>query len=151
MRVVGTNLILPENDNLLDAFYPVERKEEMFGIADFVVLIVPYTLETHHLIGEEQLKAMKNTAYLINVARGKVIDEAVLIKALKEKWIAGAGLDVQYTEPLPPDNQLWNLENVILTPHTAAISSRYMDRAVAVFCDNLKRFVEDKELKFEFK
>ena len=89
---------------------------------------------------------MKPTAYMINIARGAVIDEAALIKALKEKWIAGAGLDVFEKEPLPQGSELWSLPNVIITPHVAGVTPDYNARAMEVFCKNLRRYLAGQPL-----
>ena len=89
---------------------------------------------------------MKRTAYLINVARGRLVDEAALCAALRSGQIAGAGLDVMETEPLPPESPLWEMENVILTSHSAGYSQRRADRMVALFCDNLKRYSRGEPL-----
>ncbi|MGC8972413.1 MAG: D-2-hydroxyacid dehydrogenase [bacterium] len=108
--------------------------------SDIVVLIVPLTKETYHLIGERELRMMKPTSILINVARGKVIDESALIKALKERWIFAAGLDVFETEPLPPESELWDLDNVVITPHIAGLNPYYTDRLLDIFIRNLKAY-----------
>ncbi len=100
---------------------PVEL-EELLSRSDFVSLHSPLNSETRHLIGERELRRMKPTAYLINTSRGAVVDEKALIRALKEGWIAGAGLDVFEVEPLPGDSPLIELDNVILTPHSAGYS-----------------------------
>lgn len=92
------------------------------------------------MIGEPELRLMKSNAYLLNVARGRVVDEQVLIRALQEKWIAGAGLDVAEPEPLPPDSPLYTLQNVILTPHISGVSVHYEQRLAALFADNLRRY-----------
>jgi len=99
---------------------------ELLSESDYISLHVPLNAETKHLIGEAELKRMKNTAYLINTSRGPVVDEKALIKALKEKWIAGAGLDVFTEEPTDPNNPLLDLDNVIVTPHigSATIETR---------------------------
>jgi len=88
--------------------------------SDIVTLHVPLTKETYHMIGERELKSMKRTAFLINTARGAVVDTDALVRALEERWIAGAGLDVFEEEPLPPDHPLAKLDNVVLTPHVAS-------------------------------
>jgi len=119
---------------------------EIFKTCDFVVSALPSTPQTAGLIGEKQLRSMKPTAYLINISRGAVVDEPVLIKALKEKWIAGAGLDVFATEPLPRENELWELPNTILSPHTCGRLDDTDDYVTDLFCDNLKRFVAGKRL-----
>jgi D-2-hydroxyacid dehydrogenase (NADP+) len=114
--------------------------------SDFVVVCLPLTEETHHLIGELALRSMKPTAYLINVSRGAVVDEAALLRALTEGWIAGAGLDVFETEPLPEKSWLWQLNNVIITPHLAGETPIYNERAVDLFCENLRRYVAGEPL-----
>jgi D-3-phosphoglycerate dehydrogenase len=98
--------------------------EQVLSQADYVSMHVPLTKETRQLIGEAELKAMKPSAYLINTSRGPVIQEAALVRALKEGWIAGAGLDVFETEPTPPDNPLLTMSNVVVTPHTASYSDQ---------------------------
>lgn len=108
--------------------------------SDIVVIIVPLTKETYHLIGERELRLMKPSSILINVARGKVVDENALIKALKERWILGAGLDVFETEPLPFESELWNLDNVVITPHIAGLNPHYTDRLLEIFIKNLKAY-----------
>jgi len=95
---------------------------------------------------EDELRLMKPTAYIINISRGAVIDNKALIKALKEGWIAGAALDVFEEEPLPKDSGFWRLENVIITPHISGSSPYYDERAVEVFCKNLRRYLEAKPL-----
>jgi phosphoglycerate dehydrogenase-like enzyme len=89
---------------------------------------------------------MKPTAYLINVGRGEIVDEQALVRALEERWIAGAGLDVFATEPLPADSRLWELPNVIFSPHVAGGMEDYVERATEVFCENLRRYLSGKRL-----
>jgi phosphoglycerate dehydrogenase-like enzyme len=115
--------------------------------SDYVVLALPLTEETHHVIGELALRSMKPSAYLINISRGAVIDEAALVRALKEGEIAGAGLDVFESEPLPPESELWDMENVIISPHIAGGTPVYMEQAVEIFCDNLRRYLADEPLR----
>jgi glyoxylate reductase len=114
----------PEKEKNLGVEY--REFDELLKEADFVSLHVPLNDNTRHLIGERELKLMKPTAHLINTARGPVVDEKALIKALKEKWIAGAGLDVLYNEPTEHDNPLLELDNVIVAPHigSATIDTR---------------------------
>ncbi|MBD1843446.1 D-2-hydroxyacid dehydrogenase [Cyanobacteria bacterium FACHB-63] len=114
---------------------------------DYVVLATPLTPETKHLIDKTVLRLMRSTAYLINVARGAVVDEAALITALKEGWIAGAGLDTFETEPLPPESALWSLPNVLITPHCSGYSPRIPERMIALFLDNLKRYQTGQPLR----
>jgi phosphoglycerate dehydrogenase-like enzyme len=115
--------------------------------SDFIVICVPHTPETHHLVGEKELGMMKPTAYLINIARGGIIDEEALIRALDEKRIAGAGLDVTAREPLPPESRLWDFDNVILSPHVAGGMEEYVTRATELFCENLRRYLTGKKLR----
>jgi phosphoglycerate dehydrogenase-like enzyme len=143
MRVVGSRRSFAEGsatDPDLDQSYPPDRLHEMLSTCDYIVLAVPLTPETEHMIGEAELRAMKPTTYLVNIARGHVIDEVALIKALREGWIAGAGLDVAETEPLPSHSPLYGMPNVILTPHIAGVSVHYEQRLAQLFADNLQRY-----------
>jgi|ERR1017187_2971400 phosphoglycerate dehydrogenase-like enzyme len=149
MRVFGL-ATRPSQEPSLDRFYRAQDLLTMLPEADYVVVAVPLTPETAGWIGEKQLRAMKKTAYLFNVARGPVIDTASLIRALEEGWIAGAGLDTVEPEPLPPMSHLWSLPNVLISPHMAADSPNYMHRAIKVFCENLSRFNRGEPLLFEF-
>ena len=148
MRVVATRRHVTEQETsaAVDTLYPADKLLEMLGESDFVVVTVALTKETQKLIGERELRAMKPTAYIINIARGSVIDEAALTKALKEKWIAGAGLDVFEKEPLPEASELWTLPNVIITPHVAGLMPNYNARAMEVFCQNLRRYLAGQPL-----
>lgn len=98
------------------------------------------------MIGDAELRAMKPSGVLINIARGAVVDEQALIRALREGWIAGAGLDVFEQEPLPPESELWGLENVILSPHISGGTEIYNQRAVRIFCDNLRHYLAGEPL-----
>jgi phosphoglycerate dehydrogenase-like enzyme len=89
---------------------------------------------------------MKRTGYLINVSRGKIVQESKLIEALKQGWIAGAGLDTFESEPLPETSELWSLKNVIITPHIAGLTPYYMERLTNIFCENLNRFILEQPL-----
>jgi phosphoglycerate dehydrogenase-like enzyme len=130
----------------VDRMIPPDRLIELFKESDYVVSSVPLTPKTHNLIGKKQLKAMKKSAYLINISRGGIVDEDALVKALKDKRIAGAGLDVTAREPLPPDSPLWSLDNVILTPHVSGGQEDYIRLATALFCENLRRYIAGKKL-----
>ena len=89
---------------------------------------------------------MKRTGYLINVSRGKIVQESKLIEALKQGWIAGAGLDTFESEPLPETSELWGIKNVIITPHIAGLTPSYMERLTNIFCENLHRFILEQPL-----
>ncbi len=130
----------------VDMLLPREQMRQLLAESDYVVLSVPLTNETYRIIGEAELKAMKPTAYLINIGRGNLVDEEALIRALDEKRIAGAGLDVTATEPLPTESLLWDFDNVILSPHVAGGMEDYMMRATELFCENLRRYLNGKKL-----
>jgi phosphoglycerate dehydrogenase-like enzyme len=130
----------------VDELLPPAGLPRLLAESDFVVLAVPLTSETRGLIGEAQLRSMKPAAVLINIARGAVVDEQALIRALREGWIAGAGLDVFEQEPLPPESELWGLENVILSPHISGGTEIYNQRAVRIFCDNLRHYLAGEPL-----
>jgi phosphoglycerate dehydrogenase-like enzyme len=130
----------------VDRLLPARHLKQLLAESDYVVIATPLTPETRGLIGEEELRSMKPTAYIINIARGGIIDEEALVRALEGKWIAGAGLDVTATEPLPPDSRLWDFDNIILSPHIAGGMEDYMKRATNLFCENLKRYLSGKRL-----
>ena len=115
------------------------------GPADFVVLTVPLSRETRGLVGESELRAMKPSAWLINIARGPVVDERALLGALRERRIGGAVLDVFDEEPLPPDHPFWGLDNVAITPHVAGPS--IPAEIAPIFNDNLRRYVSGRPLR----
>lgn len=120
---------------------------ELLADSDMVVLAAPLTPATDGLIDEAALAAMKRDAWLINVARGRLVDDTALIRALRDDRIGGAALDTFRDEPLPPASPYWELPNVILTPHTAWSSARVLDRSVDLFCDNLRRFSRGEPLR----
>jgi phosphoglycerate dehydrogenase-like enzyme len=119
---------------------------ELLGESDFIVLAAPLTPETEEMINERTLAQVKPGAWLINVARGRLVDERALIRALRDGPLGGAVLDTFHDEPLPPMSSFYDLPNVIVTPHTAWSSSRVLDRSVELFCDNLQRFAQGEPL-----
>ncbi|MDP3735529.1 MAG: D-2-hydroxyacid dehydrogenase [bacterium] len=123
--------------------------DAMLPEADFVVITLPYTPETHHFFSAERFALMKPSSVIINIGRGGIIDQAALIDALNAKKIFGAALDVTDPEPLPSDSPLWGMENVIITPHHSGLSGEYMNRAVSLFCDNLRAFLDGSPLPTE--
>jgi len=129
-----------------DEVLPPSDLPYLLSESDYVVLAVPLTKETRHLIGREELRAMKPTGILINISRGAVVDEAALVQALKEGGIGGAGLDVFEREPLPKDSELWGMENVILSPHISGGTDRYFEKAMPIFCENLRRYLDGRPL-----
>lgn len=126
--------------------YPTEATRSVVAQCDYVVITLPLTARTRHLFDENMLREMKPTAYLINVGRGEVINEGDLVKALRQGWIAGAGLDVFEKEPLPEGSPLWGMQNVILTPHVSGFSEQYNARAVDLFVANLRRYLAGEPL-----
>jgi phosphoglycerate dehydrogenase-like enzyme len=130
----------------IDAIYGLDRIPHLLAESDHVCIALPYTPVTHHLFDADLLARFKPTAYLYNIARGKIVDEAALVDALRNDRLAGAGLDVFETEPLPADSPLWNLPNVLITPHTAGITPHYFQRAAALFAENLKRYLAGQPL-----
>jgi phosphoglycerate dehydrogenase-like enzyme len=131
----------------IDEMVTARRLPYLLRESDFVVLACPLTQETEGLIGAAQLASMKQTATLINVARGRIVDEAALIDALQRGAIAGACLDVFAVEPLPDTSPLWSMPNVVVTPHNSGVSPLNMERAMAIFIENLARFVAKKPLR----
>lgn len=121
--------------------YPADCLRYVLTQADVVVVCLPLTAETEGLIGEPELRAMKPNAYLVNIGRGKVIQEAALLNALHEGWIGGAGLDAHAQEPLAATSPFFDLPNVILTPHKSGISTGYSERITGLFGENLRRYL----------
>ncbi|MDD5287616.1 MAG: D-2-hydroxyacid dehydrogenase [Dehalococcoidales bacterium] len=147
MKIIATRRsIKTGHARNVDVLYSPERLPALLSESDFVVLSLPLTPETNKLIGAKELRMMKPTAYLINISRGPVIDETVLIQALRENWIAGAGLDVFTTEPLPKDSPVWELPNVLFSPHVSGGMEDYLARTTEVFCQNLRRYLKGKKL-----
>jgi len=119
---------------------------QLLAESDFVVLAAPLTPETEDMIDAQALAAMKPSAWLINVARGRLIDERALINVLRDGRIGGAVLDTFRDEPLPATSPFYDLPNVIVTPHTSWSSGRVLDRSVELFCDNLRRYAASEPL-----
>lgn len=129
----------PSTGGDVDSIHPHGDLHALLPQADIVALTCPLTAETENLIDAKALSLMKPTAHLINVARGKVVDEAALIAALETGTIAAAGIDVTHEEPLPKSSPLWSMPNVLLTPHTAGETSRYEDNVLDILMENLER------------
>ena len=134
-------------DLVADEVCPPDDLPYLLAESDVVVLATPLTAETRGLIGERELHTMRPGSYLINIARGGVVNEPAMIAALRDGHLGGAGLDVFATEPLPSDSPLWDMPNVIVTPHVAASSDRYMRRVEELVCDNLRRYLEGQPLR----
>lgn len=149
MQVIGSRRTAPPGatDPDCDELVPHSQLGSILERSDFVVLCVPLTPETHHLIGEAELRRMKPTASLVNIARGPVVDQRALIKALQEGWIASAAVDVTDPEPLPADNELWRQPNLIITPHISGSIENYLPKATEMFLANLRRYVAGEPLR----
>jgi phosphoglycerate dehydrogenase-like enzyme len=119
---------------------PTSRLHDLLEQSDYVVLSAPVTSETTGMIGSRQLAAMKPHAFLLNVGRGPLINEAALIEVLRQHKIGGAALDVFDQEPLPPDSPLWDLEDLLVTAHTAGISEKMWERHYEIFSENVRRY-----------
>jgi phosphoglycerate dehydrogenase-like enzyme len=145
MSVLGVKRDPSPVDGVDQVFGP-DQLHQVLAQSDFVVVALPATPQTHLAIGENELRLMKRTAFIINVSRGTIVAESSLVKALKEKWIAGAALDVFEKEPLPEGSPLWTLQNVIITPHIAGDLTDYPERVAEVFSENLLLWKAGKPL-----
>jgi D-2-hydroxyacid dehydrogenase (NADP+) len=151
MRVLAVRLhseraIAPETGlSSIDTFGP-EGLDEALAQSDFVVLAAPVTEKTYYILNAARLSRMKPHAYIINVSRGPLIEEAALVDALRNRRIGGAALDVFDQEPLPSESALWDLDNVIITPHTAALSDKMWERHYALIAENLRRYLSGQPL-----
>ena len=119
----------------------------MLAESDFVVLLLASVPSTFNIIGEPELRLMKPSAYLINLTGGRAVEETLLVRALREKWFAGAVLDAFAEQPLPEESELWSLPNVIITPRIAGITSQKWPALLPVFKDNLRRFIAGEPLR----
>jgi phosphoglycerate dehydrogenase-like enzyme len=136
-----------ERPGPVDELHPPEALHELLPRADWVAVCLPFTEETRGLVADRELGLMKSSAYIVCVTRGGIIDTDALVRALRERRIAGAGLDVTDPEPLPPGHPLWSMENVIITPHAAGHSPAASERMIALLCENVRRFVTGRELE----
>jgi phosphoglycerate dehydrogenase-like enzyme len=147
MRIVATRRDLSGVPAELDRLYPSDRLDELLAVSDYVVVALPLTERTRGLFGREEFRRMKPGACFINIARGAIVREGELIEALRAGEIAGAALDVFEQEPLPEDSPLWEMEKVIVTPHSAGGYIGFRNGVVDLFLDNLERFIEGKPMR----
>ncbi|MFA6567914.1 MAG: D-2-hydroxyacid dehydrogenase [Victivallales bacterium] len=133
---------------LPDKVFSADRQKEFLSGLDFLILSIPLGKRTEGIVGEEELKSLPRTAYVLNPARGPLIKEEALLKALREGWIAGAALDTHYHYPMPPDHPLWNFPNVIMTPHISgsSLSTHFNERVCDIFIQNVKRMQSGEPL-----
>jgi phosphoglycerate dehydrogenase-like enzyme len=146
MRVWGVSRSGKGDPTLAERIVPITQLHEVLPHADFVVVSAPETSETIHLIGAPELARMKSTAHLVNVARGSLLDQSALLAALQQKKIAAAALDVTDPEPLPAADPLWKAPNLLITPHTSAISDRLWPRQTSLLLDLLQRWFDGRDL-----
>jgi phosphoglycerate dehydrogenase-like enzyme len=146
LRVWGVTRSGKGDHALGERIVAASQLEEVLPLADFVVIAAPETSETKQLFGPAQLARMKRTARLINVGRGSLLDEAALVGALENGALAGAALDVTSIEPLPPESPLWKAPNLLITPHTSAVSDRLWQRETALLMDLLERWFDGREM-----
>src|SRR6266478_6173491 len=145
MRVIGLRRDPSAGRGAADAVHRMDQLNSLLPEADFVALTCPLTKETENLVDAEALGRMKPSAHLVNVARGRVVDEAAFVEALAARRIAGAGIDVTAEEPLAPSSTLWDMPHVLITPHTAGETRRYEDNVIEILRDNLGRLRRGEE------
>ena len=146
MRVWGVTRSGDGDGAHVEKVVTAENLNEVLPQADFVVIAAPETAETKQLMGAEQIRRMKRGARLINVARGSLLDEAALVRALESGALGGAALDVASTEPLPPESPLWKVPNLMITPHTSAVSDRLWVRQTEILIKLLERWFDGREM-----
>jgi phosphoglycerate dehydrogenase-like enzyme len=132
----------------VEAVFAPSELDKLLAQSDFVVMAAPLVSATQGLLNSERIALMKPDSFLINVGRGPQVDEAALEDALRSRRIAGAALDVFEHEPLPPNSPLWDLDNLLITPHTAGLTARLWDRHYDVFSDNLRRYLSRQPLRY---
>ena len=149
MKVIATRRLQKkiENKKIVDELIPLSDLDYLLAKSDYIVIACPLTPLTQGMIGSKELAKMKSTAFIINIARGKIIDESALIDSLQNKRIAGAGLDVYSTEPLDKHSPLFGLDNVFLSPHISGNFPEYQRDVILQFADNLNRYLLGKNLK----
>ncbi len=147
MRVRGVDVFPSAPGEYLEAVHPIDRLPELLPAADVLTICCPYTPATHHLIDAQALAALPADAYLINVARGRIVDTAAVADEIRAGRLRGVGLDVTEVEPLPPDSELWDLPRTLILPHVAGRSPRRQERINAFVIDNLGRYVRGDQLR----
>ncbi|MEC2075205.1 D-2-hydroxyacid dehydrogenase [Metabacillus fastidiosus] len=146
MRVLGVRHS-GKREEYVDEMFKLGELNSIIPLCDYIVITLPLTEETYHLFGAKQFQLMKKSAFFINIGRGNIVVEQELIKALQQKTITGAGLDVFEKEPLSEDNPLWDLENVIITPHSSGSTEHYAKRVIEdIFIPNLQSYLARETL-----
>jgi len=147
MDVVAVDRHPRDGAPAVEDVWPVDRLPDLLSLSDYVVVTVPYSPDNENMIGARELGLMKPTAYVIVTSRGRIVQHDALVQALRDGTIAGAGLDTVVEEPLPEDDPLWHLGNVIITPHIAGNSPELDERTYRMFEDNLQRYVDGQPLQ----
>ncbi|MBM3213070.1 D-2-hydroxyacid dehydrogenase, partial [Candidatus Poribacteria bacterium] len=142
MRIIGVDLFPVKKPDYVDQLWGMERLNNLLEESDYVVVTVPYTPGTKGMIGAEQLALMKSSSMLVVISRGGILDQEALVKALKENRIARAALDVTRPEPLPGDSELWDMENVLITPHIAGGTQYEGQHILSIFKENLEHLLK---------
>lgn len=145
-NVIAADVESIDKPDTVSELFRLDALMQFLAKSNILMVCCPSTPETHKLLSDAQFNQMPDASYLVNVSRGKVIDETALLTALRSGKLAGAGLDVTYTEPCPPENPLWEQQNVILTSHSAGSSQHIRKRAMQIFIDNLHRYVKGEPL-----
>lgn len=147
-RIVATDIFYDQKPDCVDELWSADQLPRLLKESDIVILCVPLNSQTEHMFGKREFDQLKPGAVLINVARGQVIDESAMVSALQqEKRLYGVGVDVTEVEPLPVESPLWEMPNVIITPHVGAQSARRADDTTDLICDNLRRYFAGKTLR----
>jgi D-2-hydroxyacid dehydrogenase (NADP+) len=141
MTVFGIDIV-PRKIDSVDLYYHPGKLPEVAGDVDYLILVAPATPATHKIVGPKVLSCMKPSAFLINIARGELVDDEALIQALDSGTIAGAALDALPVEPLPADHPLWRAKNIIITPHVGGMSDIYVEQVLPILEENLRRFIQ---------
>jgi phosphoglycerate dehydrogenase-like enzyme len=147
LRVIATKRTATPKPEYVDELGTPEFLPRLLSESDFVVLLLASVPSTFNILGEKELRAMKKSAYLINLSGGLAVEEKLLVRALKEKWIAGAALDAFARQPLPEDSELWDLPNVIISPRIGGLTEQKWEPLLPIFVDNLKRFLSGEPLR----
>lgn len=147
LRVLATKRTVDGKPNYVDELGGPDFLSQMLPQVDFLVLCLASVPSTSGLIGERELRSMKKSAYLINLTGGKAIDEKLIARALKEHWIAGAAVDAFAKQPLPPESELWDAPNVMITARIAGAAAQKWDLVLPIFSDNLRRFLAGESLR----
>jgi len=131
----------------VDELHPASAFRSLLPRAEFLILAAPHTPATERCLGREEIRLLPKGAFLVNIGRGALVDEAAMIDALLSGHLGGAALDVFATEPLPKDSPLWTMPNVLVSPHSASTSDRENGRLTELFCDNLQRYLRGEPLR----